>query len=227
MTAVSAGDRATRIALIHAVSVAIDPVRQAFDELWPDADITNILDDALSPDRERDGELTTAMRRRIRDLGRYALSTGANGVLYTCSAFGPAIEAFAASTNKPVLKPNEAMFARGLAAGRYIGMLATFGPSIASMEHEFREIARALGAADARIDTILVEGAMSALKGSDASTHNRLLAEAAPRLAHCDAILLAHFSTSRAFAAVSNAVSRPVLTSPRAAVEELRKRCLG
>jgi hypothetical protein len=214
----------TRIALIHAVTVAIDPVREAFAELWPYADLVNILDDALSPDRTRDEELTPAMHQRIVDLGRYALTTGADGILYTCSAFGPAIEAFATSTEKPVLKPNEAMFARALVAGRRIGMLATFWPSVASMEAEFREMAYAKGA-DARIETILIEEALAALKSGDADAHNRLLGEAAPRLAHCDAILLAHFSTSRAFGAVSQAVSRPVLTSPRAAVEELRRRC--
>jgi Asp/Glu/hydantoin racemase len=217
--------RVIRIALIHAVTVAMDPIRQAFDELWPDAEVVNILDDALSSDRARAEDLTLAMRQRIVDLGRYALSTGADGVLYTCSAFGPAIEAFAASTDKPVLKPNEAMFARALAAGRRLGMLATFAPAVASMEEEFRDMAATRGAADARIETILIEEALAALKAGDAETHNRLLAEAAPRLARCDAIMLAHFSTSRAFTAVSRAVTVPVLTSPRAAVEELRQRC--
>jgi Asp/Glu/hydantoin racemase len=207
------------------VTVAIEPIRDAFDDLWPDADVVNILDDALSPDRARHPDLTTALQQRIGDLGRYALSTAADGVLYTCSAFGPAIEAFAATTEKPVLKPNEAMFARALAAGRHLGMLATFAPSVASMENEFRDMAAALGATDARIETILVQDAMTALKMGDAERHNRLLAEAAPRLAHCDAIMLAHFSTARALSEVSRRVTRPVLTSPRAAVEELKERC--
>jgi aspartate/glutamate racemase len=210
----------TRIALIHAVTVAIDPIRAAFAELWPDAELVNILDDGLSPDRARDDELTPALCRRIGDLGRYALSTGAQGVLYTCSAFGPAIEEFAREAPVPVLKPNEAMFARALAAGRRIGMLATFGPSVASMEAEFREVA-----GPATIETVLVADAMAALKLGDANAHNRLLAAAAPRLSRCDAIMLAHFSTSRAHEAVSRAVDRPVLTAPRAAVEELRRRC--
>ena len=215
----------TRIALIHAVTVAIEPIRDAFDELWPDADVINILDDALSPDRARHPDLTTALEHRIGDLGRYALSADAEGILYTCSAFGPAIEAFAASTERPVLKPNEAMFARALAAGRHLGMLATFGPSVASMEKEFWDMASALGAADATIETILVQDAMAALKVGDAESHNRLLADAAPRLGHCDAIMLAHFSTARALSEVSRRVTRPVLTSPRAAVEELKERC--
>ena len=130
-----------RIALIHAVAVAIAPVQQAFREVWPQAECGNILDDSLSLDRERDGVLTAAMTRRIMVLAEYAASVGAAGILFTCSAFGEAIEAAAARAPIPVLKPNEAMFEAALAAGRCIGMLATFAPSVASMEQEFRAIA--------------------------------------------------------------------------------------
>jgi len=127
----------TRIALIHAVTVAIDPVREAFLALWPEAECGNILDDSLSLDRERDGMLTAAMTQRILALAEYAAATGAAGILFTCSAFGEAIEAAAARAPIPVLKPNEAMFEAALAAGRCIGMLATFAPSVASMDRSF------------------------------------------------------------------------------------------
>lgn len=64
---------------------------------------------------------------------------------------------------------------------------------------------------------------MAALRRGDGETHDRLLAERAGALAHCDAVLLAHFSTSRAAAAVRGAVRVPVLTSPQAAVAQLRR----
>ena len=38
----------TRIALIHAVTVAIEPVQEAFRQLWPETECCNILDDLLS-----------------------------------------------------------------------------------------------------------------------------------------------------------------------------------
>jgi Asp/Glu/Hydantoin racemase len=210
-----------RIALIHAVVVAMQPIEDAFKALWPDADRANILDDSLSPDREKDPGLTPAMFRRFEALTRYGISIGAQAVLFTCSAFGEAIEAAAAKSEVPVLKPNEAMFEAALCSGRRIGMLATFEPSVGSMEQEFRELAAARGI-DATIESYCVPGAMAALRAGDGGTHDRLIAEAAPRLRHCDAILLAHFSTARAAAAVSAVTSQPVLTSPGSAVIKLK-----
>ena len=95
-------------------------------------------------------------------------------------------------------------------------MLATFEPSVAGMEAEFRGIAGKAGSA-ATLQSHCAAGAMKALQGGDGATHDRLLAEAAPRFADCDAILLAHFSTSRAEAAVRARVPCPVLTAPGAA----------
>jgi Asp/Glu/Hydantoin racemase len=211
----------TRIVLIHAVSVAIAPVREAFLALWPEAECGNILDDSLSLDRERDGMLTAAMTKRILALAEYGASTGAAGILFTCSAFGEAIEAAAARAAIPVLKPNEAMFEAALAAGRRIGMLATFAPSVQSMEEEFRQMAQARRS-PATVESYCVPGAMAALKAGDAATHDGLIAEAAPRFESCDAVLLAHFSTARAAPAVTAVLDRPVLTSPGSAVTKLK-----
>lgn len=214
--------RPPRIVLVHAVTVAVDPIREAFDRLWPEAERVNLLDDSLSPDRAKDTDLTNSLSARIAALGDYAVLVDADALLYTCSAFGPAIEAVARRLAIPVLKPNEAMFAAALRAGRSLGMLATFAPSVASMEAEFEEERRRLGV-DASLRTLLVEEAMAALKAGDKETHNRLLAAQAEALGSCDAVMLAHFSTSRAREAVAAVVPCPVLTSPDAAVLALRE----
>jgi Asp/Glu/hydantoin racemase len=210
-----------RIALIHAVTVAMAPVHDAFRELWPAAECIDILDTSLSRDRERQGRLTERMIDRFRLLAKYAEDNGAVGILFTCSAFGEAIEIAAAEAHIPVLKPNEAMFEAALAAGKRLGMLATFEPSVAGMETEFRDIAGA-AASGATLDSYCVAGAMAALQSGDGATHDRLLAEAAPRFADRDAVLLAHFSTSRAAAAVEAAIGCPVLAAPGAAVTKLK-----
>ena len=118
----------TRIALIHATPAAVEPIRTAFAQDWPEPDLVNLLDDSLSRDRALAPDLTDAMYGRFDTLGRYALSFGADGILFTCSAFGPAIERVAQSVAVPVLKPNEAMFAEAIAIGGTVGMLATFEP---------------------------------------------------------------------------------------------------
>jgi Asp/Glu/hydantoin racemase len=212
-----------RIVLIHAVTVAMAPIEAAFAEHWPEAERVSLLDDSLSPDRAREAALTPAMQARIAALADYAAGIGAAGILYTCSAFGPAIEAVARRLPIPVLKPNEAMFDAALDCGPRLGMIATFGPSVASMEAELREAAAARGL-DATLTTVLVEGALDALKAGDAATHDRLVAALAAELDGCDAVMLAHFSTARALPAVRAAVAAPVLASPAAAVMKLRRR---
>src|SRR3954451_12992860 len=127
-----------RIALIHALKHSIAPIEAAFAKAWPEARLMNLLDDSLSSDLARDGKLNDAMTERFLSLGRYAAGTGADAILFTCSAFGPCIEAVArAQAPMPVLKPNEAMVEQAAARARRIGLLATFAPTLASMPPEF------------------------------------------------------------------------------------------
>ncbi|MEM6495340.1 MAG: aspartate/glutamate racemase family protein [Pseudomonadota bacterium] len=210
-----------RIALVHAVTVAMQPIAEAFARLWPEAETANLLDDRLSVDRAKDDELTEDMFGRIATLAQYAEGTGSDAILYTCSAFGEAIEAVAEQKSYPVLKPNEAMFEAALERGSNIGMLATFERSIPSMEAEFRELVQKQGTR-ATIKSVCIPDAMAALQAGDAPRHNSLLADAASELGSCDAIMLAQFSTSVALEAVAKAVDCPVLTSPDAAVHKLK-----
>src|SRR5690348_8218228 len=106
-----------RIALIHATPLAIEPIKHAFATAWPDANAVSILDDSLSPDRAASVDLTEELNERILVLARYARRTGADGILFTCSSFGPAIDRAARALDVPVLKPNEAMFEAAIHAG--------------------------------------------------------------------------------------------------------------
>ncbi|MDB5473471.1 MAG: Arylsulfatase [Devosia sp.] len=211
-----------RIVLLHATPVAVDPVKAAFAELWPEPELVNLLDDSLSPDRAKSEQLTPQMIERFVNFGRYAYSGGADAILVTCSAFGPAIEQMAAELPIPVLKPNEAMFQAAIAQGENVAMVATFRPAVVTMEAEFADYVRQTGST-ARLTTMVIEPAMAALRAGDAETHNRLIAEQADKLAGFDTVMLAHFSTSRAQQTLSPLLSVPVLSAPGAAVERLRE----
>jgi Asp/Glu/hydantoin racemase len=213
--------RPVRIVLLHATPIAMAPVQTAFAQRWPEAEIVNLLDDGLTIDRAREADLSEGMIRRFVDFGRYGHAMEADGILVTCSAFGPAIDELAAALPVPVLKPNEAMFHAAIAAGQRIGMLATFGPSVSTMTAEFDDYVSSVGGS-ATLTTIVVPDAIDLLRRGDAEAHNRLVAARAPELADCDAIMLAHFSTSRAAEAVRAAVATPVLTAPDSAVDRMR-----
>ena len=211
-----------RIALIHALSHSIAPIEASFARLWPEAQLANLLDDTLASDLAREGELTPAMATRFLDLARYARSCGADGILFTCSAFGPCIEACARElAPTPVLKPNEAMIEEAVsltgAHGR-IGLLATFAPTLATMPAEFAAVAP-----NARLVPVLASDALAALNRGNAAEHDRLAAEAARELEGCDVVALAQFSLSSAASRVADTTGRTVLTTPDSAVRKLRR----
>ena len=157
-----------RIALVHALKHSIVPIEAAFAKLWPDAALMNLLDDSLSADVARDGRITDAMTERFLRLGRYAAGTGADAILFTCSAFGTCIEAVAREqAPMPVLKPNEAMIEQAVGKGRRIGLLSTFPPTLVSMPPEFPR--------SVEIVPKLAEGAMAALDRGDRAEHDRLV----------------------------------------------------
>jgi Asp/Glu/hydantoin racemase len=205
-----------RIALIHALKHSIAPIEAAFANAWPEARLMNLLDDSLSADLARDGALTDAMTERFLALGDYAAATGADGILFTCSAFGPCIEAVArAHASMPVLKPNEAMIEHAVTMGERIGLLSTFPPTLASMPPEFP--------ASVQIVPKLAEGALAALDRGDRATHDRLIAEASRDLRDCDVIALAQFSIAGTAPLVAEATGRPVVTTPDSAVDKLMR----
>jgi hypothetical protein len=215
-----------RVALIHALAHSVAPINAEFERAWPECVRMNLLDDSLAADLARDGTgLDARMTERFLALAAYALGTGADGILFTCSAFGACIDAVKARWPAvPVQKPNEAMIAEAVAAVRSggatgrIGLVATFAPTLASMVGEFPP------------GTELVPehagGALEALDRGDAATHDRLAVAAAQRVVArgSTVVALAQFSLARAAPAIAAALPATVavLTTPASAVRALR-----
>ena len=211
----------TRIALIHALTHSLAPINDAMARSWPEATRMNLLDDSLSADLAYSGTLDAAMTQRFINLADYAVNTGADAILFTCSAFGPCIEAVKARhAGIPVLKPNEAMIDEAVAfasaRGGSIGLLASFAPTLPSMLPEFP--------ASVQVQTALAQSAMTALNRGDMAAHDAAVLEASDRLvaAGCSVIALAQFSMARTAAAVAARTGLPVLTTPDTAVQRLR-----
>jgi len=209
-----------RVALIHALAHSVAPINDAMARDWADCVRMNLLDDSLSADLAASpGGLDDAMTARFLALGDYAVSTGAQGILFTCSAFGPCIDAVSRRHGGiPVLKPNEAMVTEAAATGQRVGLVASFAPTLASMPAEFP--------AGVELHTVLAEGALDALNAGDTGRHDALVADTARRLVDegCGVIALAQFSLARAAPLVAQRCGVPVLTTVDSAVRALRRR---
>jgi len=214
-------DQGPRIALVHAVHEAIAPIAEVFARSWPEARTFNLLDDSLSDDVAHDGGVTPAMTQRFVTLTRYAVSAGARAVQFTCSAFNSCIDEARSAVDIPVLKPDEAMIEEAFTYGPRLGVVVTFGPSVASISEQVNARAVAMGV-HPQLDVRLARGALEALHGGNPGEHDRLIAEAAAELAGCDVVMLGQYSMARAAHAVSIPGEVPVLIGPQAAVKRLR-----
>ncbi len=227
MDSVRPAPGAPRIALIHALRDSVDPIIGAFARQWPEAQTFNLLDDSLSATVAMAGRITTPIVNRFLTLGRYAASAevgghAADAILFTCSAFGPAIEAVQADQVIPVLKPNEAAFAAALERGRRIGLLVTFAPSLDPLAAELRAMAAQRGRT-CDVQAVVVEGALRALQCGRGDEHDAAIAAAAAALDDRDVVVLGQFSMARARQGIPAALQARVLTTPDCAVDQLRR----
>ena len=210
-----------RIALIHALQASMAPTADAFARGWPEADTFSLLDDSLSRDLAAGGARAQGLPERFLELGRYAVRCGADAILFTCSAFGEAIDLVRDEVRIPALKPNEAMIDEAALLPAPIALLATFAPTLPSMSAEFEAEA---GRQGRRLDLtpVHVAGALEALQRGEPERHDGLVVEAAHRVTGPHVIVLAQFSMARAADAVRAATGRRTLTTPESAVARLR-----
>lgn len=212
---------APNIVLFSVHKDAMEAAVRAFTADWPEARISNLLDDGLFAWVREAGGVVPEMYDVFRTLTRYIVSRRADGILFTCSAFREVIDTCIAEFRLPILKPNDAMIEQALAAGSRIAVMATVGPTIPSISAEILEMAAARGK-KVELVPYVVDHAFDALAGGDAAKHDALVAAKAREIRGCDVIVLAQFTLSRAVPAVAAVSSIPIFNSPGAAVAKLR-----
>lgn len=218
-------DRRRRIAIIHALQDSQIPTWAAFRSGWPEAETFNLMDDSLPRDLLIDG--MEPLKERFLRLGRYAADTGVDGhltdaILFSCSAFGPALQAVQKALSIPVLRPNEAAFEEALQAGQRIGLMVSFGPALPPLKAEIEEMATQRGLRP-EIFGAVAEGALEALQVGRADEHDRIAAETASRIPPLDVLVLGQFSLARAAVVIKARGIQHVITTPDSAVRKLRR----
>jgi Asp/Glu/hydantoin racemase len=222
------------VAMIHATPAAIAPAVAAFDDRFPEASLWHLLDDRLVTDAERAGGLVPPLRRRMLSLIEHAVSGGADGVLLTCSMYGPVARLASQLWDRPVAGADEAMYGR-VAAERpsRVAVLGSLEAAVADSAERLREALEERGAdpwppgagPGTEVLGVLCHGAAAAAKAGDRDALLASLRSAAEPLAgKVDVFLLGQYSLTGAHAELQSALGVPVWSPPQVAAEVLRRR---
>lgn len=210
----------TKVGLIHALEESEAPIRESFKKIWPEAILNEYSDFQLSVDRAN-GLDESSIRSRIIDLGQEAVNDHVDAILYTCSAFGDAIEAAKNKFDLPILKPNESAFQNAISAGVDVNILVTFEPSLELLINEFEVMSRGMYI---NVKGHLIEDALKLLKENQVESHNQKIISAVEMIPSHETVILGQFSMARAAEGIETSMpDRLVLNTPDAAVTALKE----
>lgn len=208
---------------IHTGPVLVDPIRSLVKELLPGMRLVNVVDDGMLAELREAGGLTPVVSRRLIGYGMLAAGAGADAILSCCSSVGEATEMLARIVNIPVIRIDDAMARQAVEAGSRIAVIATLATTLEPTRNLIARRA-AERQREVTIASYVVEGAFDALIGGDGAKHDELVKAVIDQAAsENDVVVLAQGSMARLAAARQGASKVPVLTSPRAGVESLRK----
>ncbi len=214
-----------RVVYIHTVPSLVTPFNELSKELLPPGvDWFHIADEMLLKLVLAQGGLTPFIFRRVAEHVVAAYEAGATLVQVTCSSISPCVVASRPMVPVPVLKIDEPMVDQALQIGTKIGVVATVPTTLKPTTELVFERASHWGK-EVQVESVLCEGAFSALMSGDGETHDRIVRQHLQDLMErTDVVVLAQASMARVAATISPEEQKaPILSSPRLAVEHLRR----
>ena len=144
-------------------------------------------------------------------------------VFNTCSSVGDVADYGNQYARIPVFRIDQPMAAEAVAKYDRIGVISTLpttlDPTCRLLQNEAKKAGREVVLVEG-----LADGAFAAGQSGDGETHDRLIAEAAQRIAsQVDMFVLAQGSMARMEQRLSELTGKPVLSSPVLGVKGLRK----
>ena len=193
-----------------------------FQEILPDVRLVNLIDDSLIADVVAAGRISEAVTRRL--IGYYltAHDIGADVILNTCSSIGELVELGRQFTSIPIMRIDEPMAEAAVSRFERIGVMATLS---STLQPTFRLIEAKANATDKKISIVdgLAVGAYDALVSGMPEEHDACIIETAEKIASSvDGIVLAQGSMTRIAPKLEEKAGKPVLSSPRLAIEAVR-----
>ena len=132
-----------RVVMIHALAESIPPVRLAFMEEFPEAEVVNLLDEGLLVDFP--GSITPSLRRRMSGLICYCQDNNADAIGLACSVYAPVVDSARDLVEVPLVSSYGPVMAEAVAAGPRVGVIATNEATMSDSEYYLEKAAREAG----------------------------------------------------------------------------------
>lgn len=208
------------IAVISAVTAAVEPARTAIVSTLPDAQVWNLVDDRLLSDARAAGGVTARLAARMNRLIDHALAEDASAVLVTCSLYSETVRA-RGTNDVPVLAPDDAAFDAVLSAGWHRVLLVT--PLEEALMDSRTRLARHATAAHRPLEIL---GTVASNLPEGPSRTPQALAKSLSVVitaagTDVDGILLGQYSLAPAAEALASELRIPVLSTPGCAAHQL------
>lgn len=214
-----------RITMIHAIPESIPPVKIAFQDEFPEAELVNVLDDSLLADFP--GQLNPKLRRRMCQLISYCADNGADAIGLACSVYAPVVATAAELVDVPLVSSYGPVMAEAVAGGSRVGIIASVPATLRDAEYYLIE------AAKQRKKTVephrcLAEDLIPVMRSEGEAGLRRRLSEEVERLApQVDSILLSQFSMAVALNHLRDISPVPVLSAPHSSARRLKELLLA
>lgn len=211
-----------RVVLIHTSPVSLNDLKALFAQIVPEVEMINIIDDSLLAQVKKVGHINSEIISRMCSYVQVANTLKPDLIFNQCSSVGEAFDIARTQASCKTLKIDEPMAEKAVELGTRIGVVATVASTMAPSCNLVRRKAKEANK-DVEVKEYLVNGALDILMSGDVETHNRLCIEAIREAqAENDVVVLAQGSMT-ALLPLLTSTAKPVLTSPRLAVERVRK----
>ena len=210
-----------RVVMIDALAESIPPVRMAFQDEFPEAQVVNLLDEGLLTDFQ--GQLTPSLRRRMSDLICYSQDNHADAIGLACSVYAPVVDSARDLVSVPLVSSYGPVMAEAAAAGPLVGIIASVEATIRDAEHYLRWAAQEIGK-EVEPKPRVADDLITVLRAEGGEAFERRLEEEVLKLApEVDVVLLSQFSFASALAHLKQVSPVPVLSAPHSSARTLKR----
>lgn len=212
-----------KIVAVHTAFALVEPLNKLFSENLPQVNLGHIVDDSLIKEVIQNNKVTNAVRRRLLSYYQAAVDSGADFIFNCCSSVGDVAEMGRSVVSVPVFRIDYPMAVQAVTFSDKIGVVATLQTTMAPTTGLLRRLAAETGK-NLKLTEGLADGAFAAGQSGDTEKHDRLIAEAALRIAKdCDVIVLAQGSMARMEHKLAELTGKMVLSSPLTGVLGLKE----